>query len=313
MMTQTSLAPRPRREQSRIPVPYDQGMVTTRHRFALRTWSRQLVSPLRTVIDRVNRRTSVTDERAYTDVCEHAARDPAMFASFRRHPAYVRTLEHVTRDQGSEYLQIALEQVPAFVPVLDRFRENDRLGGPKTYEYGEHGQFAPTTLRYVKVLSDLVTHFGSLDGLRIIEIGAGYGGQCAVTNVPFRPSSYALVDLEPCLALQKTYLSQLGIASVHFLSANTLPTDGTYDLVVSNYAFSECVREVQEDYLARVLRRASRGYLTCNWISPRGFRSLSPNELLKAIPGSRFLPEIPKTAEGNRIWVWDFAGGAPEP
>jgi putative sugar O-methyltransferase len=296
-----------------MPVPYDQGMVTTRQRFALRTLSRQLVSPLRTVIDRVNRRTSVTDERAYTDVCEQAARDPAVFATFRRHPAYVRALEHVTRDKGGEYLRIALEQVPAFVPLLERFRENDRLGGPKTYEYGEHGQFAPTTLRYVKVLSDLVTHFGSLDGFRIIEIGAGYGGQCAVTNVPFRPSSYALVDLEPCLALQNTYLSQLGVPNVRSMSADTLPTDGTYDLVVSNYAFSECVREVQEDYLARVLRRSSRGYLTCNWISPRGFRSLSPDELLEAIPGSRFVPEIPKTAEENRIWVWGLAEGAPEP
>jgi hypothetical protein len=274
-----------------------------RYRRAARAGINLLLRPLQGAFDRRRGRTSVTDDGAYTRLCDRAARDPAVFASFKRHPDYSPVLEHVTCNQGAEYLGLALEQRACFAPLLDRFRDNDRLGAPQACDYGEHGVFSPTTLRYVKVLSDLVTLFGSLDGLRMIEIGCGYGGQCFTTHVAFQHRSYVLVDLDPCLQLQQTYLSELGVPNVSFVPAERLPEDGTYDLVVSNYAFSECTREVQDVYLKQVLRMATRGYLTCNWISPPHFRSHAPNELVAAMPGSKFLPGAPRTASDNRIWV----------
>ena len=88
-------------------------------------------------------------------------------------------------------MRIALDQTPSFVSLLDRFRENDRYGKPETCSYGEHGLFSPTTLRYIKVASDISQLFGSLDGLRIIEIGSGYGGQCFVATTAFEPAKYS--------------------------------------------------------------------------------------------------------------------------
>jgi hypothetical protein len=277
---------------------------TLRYQQAVRTGISLLLAPLRRVLDRRRGRTSVTDDGAYTRVCDRASRDPAVFASFKRHPDYTPVLEHVTRDEGADYLRLALELTPSFASLLDRFRDNDRLGAPHTWDYGEHGIFSPTTLRYVKVMSDLGALFGSLDGFRIIEIGCGYGGQCFTIHVASQPRSYMLVDLDPCLRLQQIYLSELGVKNVSFVPAGQVPEDGAFDLVVSNYAFSECTGAVQRDYLARVLRRANRGYLTCNWISPPHFRSLAPDDLLVAVPGSKFLPETPMTAPDNRIWVW---------
>jgi putative sugar O-methyltransferase len=285
------------------------GVDVLRDHLAVRERARQVRALVQAVLDRVRGRTSLTDQAAYTNLCEEAARDPAVFASFKRHPDYTPVLEHVTCDDGKHYLRIALEQTPAFASVLERFRENDRLGAPQTCDYGGHGVFSPTTLRYAKVASDLTMLFGSLDALRIIEIGCGYGGQCFITTATSAPQSYTLVDLEPCLRLQQAYLSKLGVQNTRFVTAGELPDNEEYDLVVSNYAFSECVRDVQEDYLERVLRRSKRGYVTCNWVSPDQFRSLTPEDLLVAIPGSRFLPEVPLTAPDNRIWTWGAKEG----
>jgi putative sugar O-methyltransferase len=224
-------------------------------------------------------------------------------AVFKRDPDYTWVLEHVSCDRGREYLQIALARRPELEDSLDAFRRNDEIGSPAVCDYGAHGRFSPTTVRYVKVLADLVGLFGSLDGMRIIEIGAGYGGQCFVVSTASAPASYTLVDLEPCLELQRAYLDRLGVAA-RFLRAADLPRDVEYDLVVSNYAFSECVGRVQREYLERVLSRSSRGYLTMNFTNPSRYRSLGPDELSAALPGARWLPEEPRTHPANRLLVW---------
>lgn len=228
-------------------------LVEWRHRLALRRPARPPFRPARPVTRGRHGRTSLTDHVDYTSFCALAAAEPEVFATFKREPVYREVLEHVTCEQGAAYLERVLEQSPAFVPLFDRFRENDRLGSPRTCAYGDYGRFSPTTLRYTKVLSDLLLLFGPLDGLRIVEIGCGYGGQC--------------------------------------------------------YAFSELTRDVQDRYLERVLRRTPRGYVTCNWISPAEFRAYTRDELLAAIPGSRFVAEVPQTAAENAVLVWGDRGG----
>src|SRR5439155_3421529 len=140
-------------------------------------------------------RSSITDHVDYTSFCALAATNPDVFATFKPEPVYREVLEHVTCKQGRAYLERVLSRTPELARYLDRFRENDRLGSPQTCTYAGYGRFSPTTLRYAKVLSDLVVLFGSLDGFRIVEIGCGYGGQCFITSVAASPACYTLVDL----------------------------------------------------------------------------------------------------------------------
>jgi hypothetical protein len=255
-------------------------------------------------------RTSITDHDAYTSFCARAASDDRVFARFKREPVYREVLEHVTCERGAGYLERLASDSPELVELFDRFRANDRLGSPQTCAYGQYGRFSPTTLRYVKVLSDLQRLFGRLDGMRIVEIGCGYGGQCFVVHAAASPAAYTLVDLAECSSLQQKYLERLGVSGARFVRADELADEAAeYDLAISNYAFSELRRDVQEQYLERILQHTPRGYVTCNWISPPEFRSFSREELLEAIPGATFLPELPRTAEANAILVW----GVPTP
>jgi putative sugar O-methyltransferase len=244
---------------------------------------------------RLRRRTSVTDVPSYTRLCAQAARDDAVFATFKRLPAYTAVLEHVSCDIGAQYLETALDQTPALASVLEEAKRNDSLGSPRTCVYGQH-MFSPTTLRYLKVLSDLLTLFGPLDKLSVVEIGVGYGGQCFVASaVGFR--SWTLIDLPPVLELAGRYLGELGVENVERVTPGETVVA---DLIVSNYAFSECTRRVQLKYLDTVVSRARRGYMTCNFLD-----GMQRDELAACVPGSRWVDERPLTGKDNAILVWN--------
>ena len=249
--------------------------------------------------------TSFTHPTPYPSFCRRAARSDAVFATFKRDPVYVNVLEHVTCEQGGRYLQRLLQQSRELEAMLPVFKANDRLGDPVRCEYEGHGAFSPTTLRYAKVLSDLLSLFGTLDGLRIAEIGGGYGGQCLLISLIAEPASYSLIDLHSVLDLQEVYLRKHAVRGVRFIAADRVPKRDTYDLVISNYAFSECTRAMQETYMNRVVQRSPRGYMAYNWLSPEWAGvPFSRSELLAAIPGSRFMPPVPKLVPEEELWLW---------
>jgi putative sugar O-methyltransferase len=248
-------------------------------------------------------KTSASDNGQYPELCMQAAHDPELFAHFKRHPIYNSILEHVTEAQGVSYLTVALQQTPHYLNLLDHFRQNDLLGNPQIFNFGHFGNFSPTTLRYVKVTSDLEHLFGDLTQWDIIEIGGGYGGQCKIITDLFKYKSYTIVDLSGPLALTKKYLSDLGIDNVTFLTEEELPSGKTYDLIISNYAFSECVRPTQQVYLNKALIPSKRGYLTCNNGEFFNKRELM-NQLEIHHLNVQELPEIPLTGERNYLLVW---------
>jgi len=175
--------------------------------------------------------------------------------------------------------------------------------------YPNRGAFSPTTLRYAKVASDLQTMFGSLNNLDIVEIGGGYGGQCLVLSKLFRWKSYTIIDLSGPLKLTKKYLEAHRVENVTYKTLEELSGKEVYDLAISNFAFSECVRPVQDEYLSKVLQQSKRGYLTCNEFSHAPLTaSFSKNALCKKFDEMKqkyqVLPEAPSTASTNYLLVW---------
>jgi hypothetical protein len=196
------------------------------------------------------------------------------------------------------------KKIPYLVQGIEKFRANDLPGSPLVYHYDGIGQLSPTTLRYIKILGDLQNLFGSLGGMRIHEIGVGYGGQCRVIQAAEQPALYTLIDLQPALALAQRYLDHFALAfPVAYITMNELQPC-TSDLVISNYAFSELRRDIQEIYLSRLIQHSKRGYMLLSKINPDDFNSCSYDELVAAIPGSRLLREEPLTYPGNALLVW---------
>ena len=246
---------------------------------------------------------SLSDNQKYPQFCLDASNHLGVFNRFRREKVYTKILEHVSQEQGQAYLEIIKDE-PELYENLSSFKANDAHGGPICFEYPGVGKISPTTLRYVKVLCDLKQYFGTLDGFSISEIGVGYGGQCRVINAHYKPTAYKLIDLQPALALTQRYLDNYILEStLSYQTMNELSTE-TSELFISNYAFSELIRPLQEVYFDRVIAGAKRGYITHNTITPEEFNSFTAEELVERIPGARIEQERPLSFEGNCVIVW---------
>lgn len=248
---------------------------------------------------------SYSDNRSYPDFCNKASLDSKTFADFRTDKNYKKILEHLSKEQGQAYIEEARRLDPDIFKHIALFKENDRYGNPQLFDYPDMGEISPTTLRYIKVLAELVHYFGSLDGLNICEIGVGYGGQCRLINSLYKVDTYTIVDIKPALRLCQKYLDNYPLkTSLSFQTMNELKKQ-RYDLLISNYAFTELRREFQDVYLEKVILNASKGYITYNDVNPEGFDSYKKEDLLKKIPNSRIIAERPLTHERNCIIIWD--------
>lgn len=212
-----------------------------------------------------------------------AACKTADINTFKRDNRLNKIFEHTTGAQAREYLRTILRHNPE---LLKTDFTNDRYGGADVRNFGLVYS-SPSTLQYVGVLSNLITLFGSLEGLRIVEIGGGYGGQCRTIQDYCNVSCYHIIDLPEVCELAGAYLRTGG---GYNFETFTEPTGQEYDLVISNYALSE-IRE-PERYIEQVLKRSKRGYITCN------------TNILNLDFSHRRLPDIKSESNENYILVW---------
>ena len=248
-------------------------------------------------------KTSISDSTAYVRVCELAVANPLIFSKFRRCLEYRLILEHVTVRFGKKYLKIALQNSMA-LDFFAQIKLQNNVGNPVTFHFKTIGRTSPTSIRYLKVLCQLIELFGPLDDMRISEIGVGFGGQAHAIVANQNLKSYTLYDLPPVLDLTKKFLKNLAdISNLKFIDGrNPEPTKS--NLVISNYAFSELTRELQTMYLDKVISNAEMGYITWNELSYKELDGYSVSEILSLIPSSKILPEVPLTYPNNVIIVW---------
>ena len=196
----------------------------------------------------------------YLQACRAAAQGSDFFRNFKSHPAYRHVLEHVSYEEGQQYLdEIKID----YKDKLDEIKENDALGTPVTCTYDGVGTISPTTVRYLKNTSDIVTKFGTSFN-SIVEIGGGYGGLCKVLSSFVDFEQYLLLDLEECNMLSRKYLSHFDLPTMSYQAEEIVELEDRFDLLISNYALSECNRETQMMYIERFVKNSDKFYLMHN-------------------------------------------------
>jgi putative sugar O-methyltransferase len=204
----------------------------------------------------------------YIKLCKLASIQPEVFENFKSSRLYQTILEHVPYDLGYLYLQNIKQNNPSLISSIDKFIEiNEKIGNSNKNKFSIDGSdfvCSPTTIRYIKVLSDLITLFGSLDGMKIVEIGGGYGGLATIINTHFNLKDYCNIDLEWPAKLSKLYTSSLNVQPFRIRECDNIDDFENIDLVISNYAFSECNLQTREEYIKKILSKSKRGYITHN-------------------------------------------------
>ena len=258
---------------------------------------------------------SVSENGNYASAVIQALKSQESFDKFKRSYSYRDILEHVSEEQGRSYLDILESRNDSILTLgLETVLKSDDLGNPIKYRYREYESFlSPTTLRYLKVTSDLQILFGSSLG-RVAEIGCGYGGQTLVNDQLLNVESARLFDLPFVNKLIDRYLNAHLFKGAYFTTVINKEEPRAYDLVISNYAFSELPKRVQLTYIEKVLAKAKSGYLTMN----SGLRNtrltgkLNIDELKELLPEFTLIEEEPLTADQNYIIVWGHSQEALE-
>ena len=257
-----------------------------------------------------NRELGHSDSEAtfYVQALDSFLRDESKLESFRRPYDYREILEHVDFSLGMKYLECIKKARPDNWQEIVRINlANDVFGKPFTYEYKEIGRVSPTTLRYIATALDIGDEFSLTGDEFVAEVGVGYGGQASVINRIFGNKKYCAFDLPQVLDLSSRYIFETN-PLFRFEIGDLANQTGKFDLLISNYAFSELAIDLQREYLKKVLLRARNGYMIMN--SGRGNatgRTLNKMDLkllLEVLPNARIKDEIPKTGADNYVLLW---------
>lgn len=232
--------------------------------------------------------------KAYNQLCATALVDEKVYQNFRRDPVCVTVVDGCWESIGRDCVHILQDAYPY---LFERLYINDTIGNPVTFYYDEIGmKLSPTTLRFGKTAVDITTFF-DCNGKDIVEIGVGYGSLCKVIHDLSKPKSYTLIDYPEVQNLSKKYLKTFGITPL-LRDMNSLELKH-YDLVISNFAFSEMGKAWQSLYLNSIIDYVKQGYMVCNIVSPQYIDQLLGKENVIIIP------ENPLTGTGNFIYIWN--------
>ena len=253
---------------------------------------------------------SASDNGSYPELALRAAIDPNIFSIFRRHRSYTAILEHVSIKQGEEYLTIIQEEYGySTKEVLEAISCLQSIGHPILHKIkGLPDPVSTTALRYLKVALEIKALRGKYLG-HVVEIGCGYGGQAVILDKIADIDSYTFIDLWQVNMLIKRFIEASPLSCNYSISTlrEAVRPRNSWDFAISNYAFSELPKGLQEKYLADIILVSQHGYMTMNsgiGGSHGEVANMSLAELQSALHTSSVIEERPLTSSKNYILSW---------
>jgi putative sugar O-methyltransferase len=209
------------------------------------------------------------DSENYINMCKKIIENSEIFDNFKSFKEYNVVLEHVDQQLGLQYYEhIQKFGKEVYDNYLNQFLENDKIGNPTQFFYGNE-KISPTTLRYIKNSLDLSYLCSDEDVSKIVEVGGGYGGLCKTLSVVCEFDHYINIDLPETLELQKKYLSNFDqvYSKCEFVSCEKINEIHDIDLFISNYSLSELTISCQLEYIDKVIKNSKIVYITYNSIT----------------------------------------------
>ncbi len=248
--------------------------------------------------------TSEESIQRYNEALYRAASDDEAFEFFRRAPGIREIVEGVPTCVGHGYHEKLRAKLgdEALALMWDRITENDRYGNPERLELSPQGHAASTTMRYAWNVTDMIAHGVVLDDADIVEVGGGYGGLCRMIHAFHKPKSYTIIDLPDALALADRYLKCYGI-DARMVSCDAYGVE-PIDTFISNYALTELTRDVQDEYVNKLMTHAVCGYVTFNSQPRNAANQWSLEELGRMVPGGATVVDENVKRSECQVLIW---------
>lgn len=230
----------------------------------------------------------------YTEICRKAVVDDMVFQTFRSALDYQNIIIGGDSERCNAYYKLlATPDIPKYVKACDT------IGAPPLTENG----YSTYTLRCLYTMRDIIKNFGSLDDKNIVEIGGGHGGLCHMMTVAgINYKSYTLIDLPTVNLLARRYLEMAGVMrGVKYMSSEEI-MPRKYDIVISEYSFSELDVKGQNYYIEQVMKYCQKAYLVMN-IWHKESKEETKRRLMKVFQRIEEYPEEPESKYPNYKWI----------
>jgi hypothetical protein len=197
--------------------------------------------------------------------------------NFKNNQEYTDILEHVTNEQGKEYLNLIQSEFTNITEkqIIDYITINDMYGFPnKTiYELKNNRiiSCSPTSLRYIYHALLILKHYKTTNTKDIVEVGCGYGGLflaiCFFSKIlNIEINKYYFIDLPEVCNLIKHYLilnkDNITIEYEFHESDSIGKNINNNNLFfVSNYCFTEIDMQYRNNYINYLFPKCKNGFV----------------------------------------------------
>ena len=253
---------------------------------------------------------SRSSNKKYPQYCKIASEDNKVFKNFRNSSTYTSVLEHVSFELSKQYYQALKNLNYSDEYIYSICKILDQPGNPNKIKVSSSiGELTGSSLRYLYTGLDIKNKLNLNKVTNVVEIGAGYGGQSVILDKILQIENYFYIDLIEVNQLIDKFVGNFDVNFNYTFKTlqDSFKFDAEFDLVISNYAFSELPRNLQNLALDKVINNSKNGYMIINsdglennfFLKKYDFHTV--DELKKLIPNLLILKEHPQSHKNNKL------------
>jgi hypothetical protein len=206
---------------------------------------------------------SISGTMDWPRACAALASGALTSKNFRRIHAVRQVVETLGPVDGRHFARWIRDSAPGYL-TDKRVAAIDAWGDPIRWPaacLGTPRAFSPTTLRFLAHALWLKKEGFVKEGGTVVEIGVGFGGLAAM-NAIVSNATTIMIDLPPVAVAAMLQMRELGLGN--FASNDQSKATAGDVCFISNYAFTELSREMQDVYADKFIRYADRGVILSN-------------------------------------------------
>jgi hypothetical protein len=206
---------------------------------------------------------SISGTMDWPRACAALASGALTSKNFRRIHAVRQVVETLGPVDGRHFARWIRDSAPGYL-TDKRVAAIDAWGNPIRWPaacLGTPRAFSPTTLRFLAHALWLKKEGFVKEGGTVVEIGVGFGGLAAM-NAIVSNATTIMIDLPPVAVAAMLQMRELGLGN--FASNDQSKATAGDVCFISNYAFTELSREMQDAYVDEFIRHADRGVILSN-------------------------------------------------
>lgn len=226
---------------------------------------------------------SISGTMDWPRACAALASGALTSKNFRRIHAVRQVVETLGPVDGRHFARWIRDSAPGYL-TDKRVAAIDAWGDPIRWPaacLGTPRAFSPTTLRFLAHALWLKKEGFVKEGGTVVEIGVGFGGLAAM-NAIVSNATTIMIDLPPVAVAAMLQMRELGLGN--FASNDQSKATAGDVCFISNYAFTELSREMQDAYVDEFIRHADRGVILSNAaVFAQHMRSRDNNQIIELL------------------------------